>query len=150
MSAEQGDLFASPPPRPVRDHHLPPDGGRCDPVAPGEMVARSIVFDDPPAQRASLTSVAAGEAIRPVVTRLRAKVLQALYVGGPLTDERIALTAGLNPSTERPRRIECLEAGWIRQSETDGLTAAGRRAAQWVITVAGQEALAVARGLGRG
>jgi hypothetical protein len=96
------------------------------------------LFDDPPAQRHSPTSVAAAEAIRPATGRLRMAVLEYLRSCGQngATDDEMqdALngTLGMGPSTQRPRRIELVEAGLVADSGRTRLTKAGRKAVVWV------------------
>ncbi len=68
----------------------------------------------PPYQRHSSTSKAAAERIRPASSRLRDLVKQTIrnHPEG-MTDEEIATTLGLNPSTARPRRIELVQRGEV-------------------------------------
>jgi hypothetical protein len=49
------------------------------------------------------------------------------------TDEEIQFVVGMNPSTQRPRRIELVRMGLVRDSGTTRLTRAGRKATVWVI-----------------
>lgn len=98
------------------------------------------VEPDPPAQRHSGTSVEAAEGIRPSTNRLRMVVLTELERVGPmgLTDEEIIDRTGLSPSTARPRRIELVQGGQVRDSGGTRQTRSGRRATVWVAT-RGQE-----------
>ncbi len=88
----------------------------------------------PPAQRHSVTSMEAAEAIKPKVTGLRARVLAYLNYKGSegATDEEIQDALSMNPSTQRPRRIELVRGGYIEGPE--GLTrktSSGRKAQVW-------------------
>ena len=51
--------------------------------------------------------------------------------GRTATDEEIQQALGMNPSTQRPRRIELVEAGLVEDSGETRETTAGRRAAIW-------------------
>lgn len=68
----------------------------------------------------------------------RLRVLQALVDAGArgATDEEIQRALGLNPSTQRPRRVELVELGWIEDSGARRPTRSGRSAAVWCLTVA--------------
>lgn len=87
---------------------------------------------EPPAQQDSPTSVAAAEAIRPSVNQLQLRILELLRDTGPATDEDIAANTQMNPSTERPRRVELVKAGLVAQVG-EHKTSSGRRAALWGI-----------------
>lgn len=82
-----------------------------------------------PHQAHSVTSRQAARQIQPSARSLRALVLEAIQ-SRPMTDEEIADTLKLNPSTARPRRVELVKAGMIKQ---DGVrpTRSGRSAAVW-------------------
>jgi hypothetical protein len=90
--------------------------------------------DVAPYQAHSKTSRAAAEAIEPDVASLRGKVLAFIRERGPwgATDEEIQLTLRMNPSTERPRRIELHYAGLVKLSGTTRPTASGRQAMVWI------------------
>lgn len=100
------------------------------------MSARTL-FDDPPAQQHSPTSVAAAEAIAPVAATLRRLVLEAIAVAGAdgLTDEEVIQKTGIQPSTARPRRIDLVRAGLVRDSRQTRKTTSGRSATVWVAVV---------------
>jgi hypothetical protein len=87
-----------------------------------------------PAQRHSATSVEAAEAIEPKAATLRGQVLSYLKGCGAsgATDEEIQAALELNPSTQRPRRIELCNLGLVRDSGRTRLTKAGRKAVVWV------------------
>jgi hypothetical protein len=48
------------------------------------------------------------------------------------TDEEIQTYLDMNPSTQRPRRVELVDAGLIRDSGTTRQTRSGRPAVVWV------------------
>lgn len=84
-----------------------------------------------PSVKGSITSAAAAEALdATTLNAMQRRVLAYIEQHGPATDEEIAIGLGMNPSTERPRRIELARAGLI---VTDGTrrTASGRMAAVW-------------------
>lgn len=91
-------------------------------------------FTLPPAQVQSPTSVEASEKIEAVATTLRQRVYHAIMTAGErgMTDEEIQGQLGMNPSTERPRRLELAKAKMIRLNGATRPTASGRRAAVWV------------------
>lgn len=105
------------------------------------------VDDDPvpPSVRGSDTSASAASAIAPVAGRLRKQVYEHLRACGEqgATDEEGIATLGLSPSTYRPRRVECVEAGLVRDSGTTRKTRSGRAAVVWVaVEVKAQESAA--------
>ena len=89
-------------------------------------------FFDPPAQQHSRTSREAADEISGVSRSLRARVLDYIVTHGPVTDEQIANALGMNPSTERPRRIELVAAGLVQAHYELARTSSGRRATTWV------------------
>lgn len=78
------------------------------------------------------TRAAAELAIQPSAANLREKVLECikLHPHG-ITDEKIAELLKMNPSTERPRRLELEKAGRIVAVGT-AKTRSGRKAVTWV------------------
>lgn len=90
------------------------------------------LYEDPPAQHHSSTSEAAAKKIKPTSDRMRQRVFNCIEALGPITDEEIASTLAMNPSTARPRRVELLTAGRIRQSGKKK-TSSGREAAAWEV-----------------
>ena len=80
------------------------------------------------------TSAAAAELIEPTAGTLRHKVLSYLRkrCQAGATDEQMQLTLGMNPSTQRPRRIELVRAGLVWDSNRRRKTTSGRQAAVWV------------------
>jgi len=104
------------------------------------MPTLADLFDaDPPAQAHSDTSRDAAEAVRPDANRLRSVVYAAIRGAGPdgLTDEEGIGRTGLSPSTYRPRRVELVAGGMVRESGRTRKTASGRKAAVWVATDGG-------------
>lgn len=95
----------------------------------------------PPSQAHSGTSQAAAESMRENAGTLRARVLTALREAGPdgLTDEQMQTRLGMNPSTQRPRRIELVKAGRVVATPGTRPTASGRSATVWVATTEPQE-----------
>ena len=90
----------------------------------------ATLFDPiPPYQAHSVTSI---EAARSVVGRTSGprEAIYGLLRRFPLTDEQITAQLGLNPSTERPRRIELAKAGRIKPVG-EALTVSGRKAVVW-------------------
>lgn len=86
-----------------------------------------------PFQSHSMTSFDAAKAIEPKAGTLRAKLLAILRcdaIGS--TDFEMQVAAQMDPSTQRPRRIELLKAGLIKDSGRTRKTASGRAAVVWV------------------
>lgn len=83
------------------------------------------------------TSHEAAERILPKLGTLRANVYLFIKSQGPYcgaTDEEIQLRLAMNPSTQRPRRIELVEQGLVRNGGRTRLTRSGRNAIVWVVT----------------
>jgi len=75
----------------------------------------------------------AKELIEPSVANYREQVLRYIRGHGPCCDERISDGLKMNPSTQRPRRIELERAGRIVASGTQ-VTRSGRKAISWVVS----------------
>lgn len=92
------------------------------------------LFDFPPFQRHSETSKAAALAIAPRLNALQQRVLAKIKAAGTFgaTDEELQGWLNLNPSTERPRRIELVEKGLVVDSGTTRKTRSGRLAVVWM------------------
>ena len=92
------------------------------------------LFDDdrPPFVHGSTTSEQAAEEIGKVTGHLRLMVFDLLceYVRG-LTDHQMQEILGMNPSTQRPRRIELVRQGWVIDSGDRRQTPSGRQAVVW-------------------
>jgi hypothetical protein len=88
-----------------------------------------------PFQAHSETSHDAAEAIMPNAGTLRRRVLDLIGVApAGLTDEQIQFVLSMNPSTQRPRRIELQRMGLIRDSGRTRATRSGRKAVVWEVT----------------
>jgi hypothetical protein len=107
---------------------------------PGFDNDRPTVEPAPPAQAHSATSVEAALTIRPVFGRQRRLLLKVLAEFGAMSDEGLQNTTGLPGSSERPRRVELMRLGLVRQCG-EGTTLTGRRCALWAISDAGLEAI---------
>lgn len=86
-----------------------------------------------PATNGTPTSSFAADRIRPQANTLRLLVLGFLEEHGPCTDEAIQQGLKMNPSTERPRRIELVKLGYVRDSGLRGTTISGRAATLWEV-----------------
>lgn len=63
--------------------------------------------------------------------RLQVVVLVAITSNGGLTDEAGIARTGIAASTYRPRRVELVDGGLVRDSGRKALTASGRQAIVW-------------------
>lgn len=85
----------------------------------------------PPAQAHSATSVAAAMSVVDRTGAMRERVLAYLKAReGGATDEEMQDALGMNPNTQRPRRIELVQAGLVVGVGT-GTTRSGRSATTW-------------------
>ena len=92
-------------------------------------------FDAPaPYQRHSATSKAAALSAEPTAGTKRAILLAFIRGRGitGATDEEMQLDVPMNPNTQRPRRVELVQGGWIRDSKRTRATAGGDQAVVWV------------------
>jgi hypothetical protein len=82
------------------------------------------------------TSRAAAAAQYPRGGTLRRKVLDAVAVCGDfgLTDEELMVACEMKPNTMRPRRVELVEGGWLKDSGKTRQTAQGFDSIVWVLT----------------
>ena len=87
-----------------------------------------------PFQRHSDTSIAAAREIEPLKETLRSKVLAYLNDRVGATDEMMQRDLQMNPSTQRPRRIELVRMGLVKDSGVTMKTASGRQATIWMVT----------------
>lgn len=89
-----------------------------------------------PAQRHSPTSVAAAEAAKPLAATYRAILLEHIRSRGiqGVTDEEAQIDLGMDQNTQRPRRVELVRAGLVRDSGRTRRTRSGRQAVVWVAT----------------
>ena len=85
-------------------------------------------------QQHSTTSTAAAVAIEDKAGTLRRKVRDYLLSCGAegATDEQIQNALQMNPSTQRPRRIELVEARKVLDSGKQRKTLSGRAATVWI------------------
>lgn len=90
---------------------------------------------DMPAIRSSATSRAAAKAIAPKAPSLRERVFDCIAAQGShgATDLEVQAALGMDPSTQRPRRIELVKAGRIRKTDRTRKTPAGRAAAVYEV-----------------
>ena len=96
-------------------------------VPPGPLFARPA-----PSVRGSITSAAAAESLAPAtLTALHRKLLRflATCLAGA-TDEEMQTALGMNPSTQRPRRVELQRRGLVVPDGTRR-TKSGRMATVW-------------------
>jgi len=97
-----------------------------------EQVVHGVT--NPLAVQDSPTSVAAAEEIRGSASRLRERVYEYLQSQGyGATDERIQEALAMNPSTQRPRRVELVVEGRVRNSGRQSKTKSGRWAVVWEV-----------------
>lgn len=82
----------------------------------------------------SETSQEALQAVKPKLRDLQEFVLDTLksFPNGA-TDEQLIEATGLRPNTCRPRRIELVAMGLIRNSGDRGITSSGRKAILWKV-----------------
>lgn len=100
----------------------------------GRQVQMELLAETaPPFVRSSPTSASAATAIAPASPTLRAQVLAFVRRRGALgaTDEEIQVGLRMNPSTERPRRVELCAAALLEDSGQRRKTRAGRMAVVW-------------------
>lgn len=87
---------------------------------------------DAPFVSHSDTSREAAERISPA-NKMRAQVLAVIKVAGHagMTDEEVQTALAMNPSTQRPRRIELVQRGLVFDTGDWRLTKSGRKATVW-------------------
>lgn len=96
---------------------------------------RPIDWTPPPYQRHSETSKDAAHRIEPDAGTLRARVLAVLRAQphAGLTDQEMQTMLCMDPSTQRPRRVELVIEGFVRDSGRTRGTKSGRRATVWEV-----------------
>ena len=96
---------------------------------------------EPPYQQHSETSRAAAEAIEPDVSTLRGKVFAFIRGRGTegATDDEVQVALNMNPSTERPRRIELWNMGLVSRTDRTRPTRSSRQAHVWIASAPIQE-----------
>lgn len=101
-------------------------------------------ISNPPCQRHSETSKAAGTSVAYCLGALQTSVLEYLTSRGEIgaTDEEIQCALQLNPSTQRPRRIELMRKGLV-VAHGDRKTKSNRLATVWcsVFSLSRKEAI---------
>lgn len=107
------------------------------------MITPSLFDPIAPAENDTATGQEAAAAIRGAVGKLRTIVLTYLFHVGHTgaTDDELQTALRMNPSTERPRRVELLQLGFITDAGVRRRTSTGRSAMVWRITPAGIAAL---------
>jgi transcription initiation factor IIE alpha subunit len=85
-----------------------------------------------PSVNGSITSAQAADSLGPAtLNALQRRVLELLQATPDgLTDEEMQKRLGMNPSTQRPRRIELARRGMVVEAGTRK-TASGRNASVW-------------------
>ena len=76
------------------------------------------------------TSSDAAVQIKEDTARLRGRVLAALQ-SCPMSDQELQTVLGMDPNTERPRRVELVQRGLVRDSGRRTVTTSGRKAIVW-------------------
>ncbi len=99
-----------------------------------------MIEDAPLFQPHSETSRAAWLESRPTAAVLRGVILAYIESRGEngATDEEIQAALMMPGNTERPRRVELVEGGWVRDVGARRATRAGRRAVVWVAKGGGE------------
>lgn len=87
------------------------------------------------------TSVTAAQFTSSRSPSARWRILNALTSVGGSTDEELQGLLRLPANTERPRRIECVDEGWVRDSGITRRTKAGLPSIVWEITAEGTAAM---------
>lgn len=87
------------------------------------------------------TSFEAARSVLPHTGTARYKVLVALLVADA-TDEEIQQCLGMSPNTERPRRKELVDSGYVEATDKRRLTSSGRQSIVWRATMFGRTAAA--------
>ena len=85
-------------------------------------------------QKNSRTSYEASLAILDSANTLRASVYRAIKTADKegATDEELQFRLQMNPSTQRPRRVELVEMGVVKDSGMTRKTASNRNAVVWI------------------
>lgn len=98
------------------------------------MKQHSLFGPAPKYQAHSDTSKSAAAEIEGKARTLRGTVYTFLKISGMYgaTDEELQIALGMNPSTERPRRIELVELGLVKKRGKTRPTKSGRQAVVWI------------------
>ena len=92
----------------------------------------------PAFQSHSETSRLAALSMYERASTLQRILLDWLEAKGGLTDEEMQTISGIPPSTQRPRRIELVGKGLVRDSGAKRKTVSGRQAVVWEIVIDGR------------
>ncbi len=92
-----------------------------------------VIVPPAPSQRHSTTSVAAASEIAPALNDLQVRLLAFLRERGDegATDEEGIEALGWSPSTYRPRRVELVAKGLVRDQGRQRKCRSGRNAVVW-------------------
>lgn len=95
----------------------------------------SINFKAPPRVRGSATSKAAAERAAPRAGTKRAQVLDYIRSCSAqgATDDEMQSCVPMSPNTQRPRRVELVRGGFIKDSGRTRPTSGGDQAVVWVL-----------------
>lgn len=95
------------------------------------------------APKGRATSSAAALRVAPRSGTQRRKILDYVVAHEPCTDEAIQEALGLSGNTERPRRVELVEGGWLTEYGQLGKTGSGAKAILWALTSEARTRLAL-------
>lgn len=114
-----------------------------DPPLPDPSRQAVGKFEAPTSVQAA-TSRAAAVLVYPTSGIARERVLAYIVRQGEqgATDDELQGVLVMNPSTQRPRRVELVEDGWIEDSGRTRRTVSKRDAVVWVLTPAGRASVA--------
>jgi hypothetical protein len=96
-------------------------------------MSQQLSLDSLPYIPDSDTSEAAAESMKPDAATLRERVFAFIREHGGATDEEAQRGLKMNPSTQRPRRVELVERGLVRDGGKKRRTSSGRWAVVWEI-----------------
>lgn len=99
--------------------------------------------DHPDTAREAAMTVRTGTARFKVLARIvhASRTIDGAPTKFGITDEEICADAGMPPSTERPRRVECVRAGWVEPIPGETRPSMYGKAMQlWRVTDAGYAA----------
>lgn len=99
---------------------------------PDTMATLPLFAARPPAVQGSATSAMAADSLEPkTLNAMQLRVLELLRENtSGLTDEEMQHRLRMNPSTQRPRRIELVRRGLVIEAGTRK-TSSGRMAVVW-------------------
>ena len=86
-----------------------------------------------PYQKHSETSKAAADEIKPSAGTQRHTLYGWLYEHGPATDEQMQDGIPMTANAQRPRRVELVRMGLVRDSGEKRKTRSGRSAVVWEV-----------------